>query len=215
MGRYIQYGCGTWVPDGWDNFDVTPALFVQHVPLVGRRLAPIRFPAAVRHGDICRGLPVSDGSAEAVYCSHVLEHLAVDDLRRALRNTLRMLRPGGAFRLVVPDLRAMAEAYLGSREPSAGFGFVDGLGMGRLSRRSGPVGLLRAWLGSSAHRWMWDYESMAVELTAAGFGSVRRAEIGDSGDPMFARAEQPDRWAGALGMHCCRPDVTVDSHDLG
>jgi SAM-dependent methyltransferase len=205
MGLYVQYGCGTWAPEGWQNFDVTPALFVQNIPVIGKRLAPIRFPKSVRYGDIRKGLPLADGSADAVYCSHVLEHLSVEDMRRALLNTLKILRPGGVFRLVIPDLRPAAEKYVRSTEPDAGFKFMQWLGVGQIERPAGLLSVLRSWIGNSAHYWMWDYESMAIELRSVGFTSIRRAVIGDSGDEMFARAEQPIRWEDALAMHCCRP----------
>ena len=45
---------------------------------------------------------------------------------------------------------------------------------------------------------------MAAELRSAGFKEIRRAEFGDSGIEMFAKAEQPNRWEGALGMQCSR-----------
>jgi SAM-dependent methyltransferase len=206
MALCVQYGCGTWVPDGWENFDATPALFVQNIPVIGKKLAPIRFPKAVQHGDICQGLPVKDGTVDKVYCSHVLEHLAVNDMRRALKNTLKMLRPGGTFRLVIPDLRLAARQYLDSKEPDAGFKFVDTLGMGRMDRRTGLMGALRRRFGNSAHYWMWDYEAMELELKNTGFVEIRRAVFGDSGEEMFARAEQPNRWEGALGMQCRKPE---------
>src|ERR1700733_13711284 len=102
MALYVQYGCGTWVPEGWLNFDVSPTVRIQKIPLIGRRLAPMRFPDEVRYGDICKGLPVSDGSVDGVYSSHVLEHLALEDMKLALRNTRKMMRAGGIFRLVIP-----------------------------------------------------------------------------------------------------------------
>jgi SAM-dependent methyltransferase len=125
MPTCVQYGCGTWAPDGWLHFDVTPSLLVQNIPLIGRRLVPNRFPRSVRYGNICRGLPVAEGSVDMVYCSHVLEHLPVNDMRLALRNTFKMLRPGGVFRSVIPDLRMAAEAYLNSSDPGAGYWFIE------------------------------------------------------------------------------------------
>ncbi|HEX6859864.1 MAG TPA: hypothetical protein VF138_06660, partial [Caulobacteraceae bacterium] len=60
---YVQYGCGLSAPDGWLNFDASPTLRLQRLPLVGRLLTRgrVRFPEAVRYGDITRGLPLADG----------------------------------------------------------------------------------------------------------------------------------------------------------
>jgi predicted SAM-dependent methyltransferase len=206
MALYVQYGCGTWVPDGWLNFDVTPTARIQKIPLIGKKIVPMRFPDAVRYGDICKGLPVKDGSVDGVYCSHVLEHLALEDMKLALKNTRKMLRPGGIFRLVLPDLKLLVQAYISNPAPDAAVSFVESLGLGRRSHPRGLMNFLRGWLGNSGHHWMWDYQSLALELSNAGFISIRRAVLGDSNDLMFARAEQPIRWEDALGIHCQRTD---------
>src|SRR5580704_184417 len=133
MPLYVQYGCGLCSPEGWLNFDASPTLRLQKIPVMGR-LAPVKFPASVRYGDIRKGLPVADGSADGVYCSHVLEHLALEDFRKALKNTFRILRPGGAFRMVLPDLKLLATEYLARSEPNAAMRFMESSLMGRNSR---------------------------------------------------------------------------------
>src|SRR5262249_16855882 len=106
----VQYGCGTSTAEGWRNFDASPTLRFERIPVVGRLYSKngARFPGNAEYGDIVKGLPIADGSCDAVYCSHVLEHLALDDLHVALANTLRIVKPGGVFRLVVPDLEVLA-----------------------------------------------------------------------------------------------------------
>src|SRR5215813_14912453 len=104
---FIQYGCGLSAPKNWINFDSSPRLRLEKIPILSSiivALAGRLFPKNVRVGNIVRGLPVPDRSASAVYCSHVLEHLPRDELPIALKNTLRILVPEGVFRLVVPDL---------------------------------------------------------------------------------------------------------------
>jgi SAM-dependent methyltransferase len=208
MALYVNYGCGygdkTCAPEGWLNFDASPTLRIQRMPLIGR-LAPAPFPANARFGDIRKGLPVADGSVDAVYCSHVLEHLALEDFRNALKNTFRILRPGGVFRLVLPDLKLLAREYVASDKPDAAMQFMAASNMGRPWRPKGLMGLMRSWLGNSEHQWMWDYQALAMELGKAGFVSTRPAVLGDSGDVMFAKVESENRWNGALGMQTQRP----------
>ena len=103
---YVQYGCGESSPDGWLNFDASPTLMAQRIPFLGNfiRRDKIAFPKSVKFGDVRRGLPVGDKSCAGVYASHVLEHLALDDFHTALKETFRILKPGGRFRALVPDL---------------------------------------------------------------------------------------------------------------
>lgn len=56
-------------------------------------------------------LPLADGSLRIAYCSHVIEHLRDEDVRRLCREVFRALEPGGTFRLVAPDARIFYEAY--------------------------------------------------------------------------------------------------------
>ncbi|HSI36475.1 MAG TPA: methyltransferase domain-containing protein [Tepidisphaeraceae bacterium] len=209
-GLYVQYGCGLWAPAGWVNFDASPTVRFQRLPVIGRllggRVGP-RFPASVRYGDVVRGLPVAPGSCEAVYCSHVLEHLALADFEVALTNTLNYLRPGGTFRFVLPDLEHLARSYLAALPGDAGASvrFMEDSYLGQRRRPRGLRGMLRGWLGNSAHLWMWDYASMSAALTKAGFTDIRRARFGDSGDPAFAAVEEVGRWGDNLGMECRRP----------
>jgi SAM-dependent methyltransferase len=103
---YVQYGA--CAPEGWLNFDASPRLRLER--LVGarrllKRSAGLVFPANANPGNIVKGLPVPDQAVAGVFCSQLLEHLPRDATESALRNTFRMLRPGGLFRLVVPDLQ--------------------------------------------------------------------------------------------------------------
>lgn len=204
---YVQYGCGMSAPDTWQNFDASPTLRFERVPLIGWLYTKnhTRFPAAVRYGDIVRGLPVRPGSCRGVYCSHVLEHLSLADLRLALQHTFGMLEPGGVFRLVVPDLEHLARQYVDNSTDTASSDFMRASGLGQERRVRGLRGMVIGWLGNAEHRWMWDYKSLARELASMGFVDMRRAAFGDCADPMFQAVEDPGRWQNCLGIECKRP----------
>lgn len=203
--RFAQYGCGMCAPIGWENFDCSPTLWLQRLPVVGvlaKRGAGFSFPENVRYGDIVHGLPLATGSLAGIYCSHVLEHLSYEDLRRSLRNTRSYLQEGGIFRLVLPDLKRLAVAYIESQDEDASCRFMRESSLGSETRVRGFGGLLRRWAGNAAHLWMWDYPSLARQLREAGFTDIRRAVFGDSAEPRFAEVENHDRWVGNLGIEC-------------
>ena len=99
MKLYVHYGCHWCASEEWLNFDASPTLRLERLPVVGRmvRKNARRFPSNVLYGDIVRGLPVKENSCDGVYCSHVLEHLALEDCRRALLNTHRMMKKRGGY----------------------------------------------------------------------------------------------------------------------
>lgn len=209
MGTNVQYGCGLTAPPGWVNFDVSPTLRLQRLPLVGGffKRGPIVFPDEVRYGDIVTGLPLPDDSADAVYASHVLEHLSYGDFWVALRNTHRLMKPGGLFRLVVPDLEMRARKYIKQLEDGsvdANSWFMETSHLGTRSRSRGAVGLARSFFGNSAHLWMWDENSMRAALEKSGFVNVRRCQFNDSKNESFRLVEEVGRFhdAGAAIDEC-------------
>lgn len=204
-GHLVQFGCGLCAPSQWQNFDASPTLRLQKLPIVGS-LVPAgefgRFPPNVSHGDIVKGLPIADESVRLLYCSHVLEHLTLAELRQALRNCYQHLQPGGIFRFVLPDLEFMSKQYVNSTDPDAALEFMRVSWMGIENRQRNLVGFLKEWLGGSHHLWMWDYKSLASELTAVGFQDIRRAQFGDSDISEFCEVEDPQRWENELGIQC-------------
>jgi hypothetical protein len=207
MTEYIQFGCGLSAPPGWRNFDVSPTLRLQRLPLIGSRLhgknLPL-FPANVEYGDIVHGLPVPVNSCRGIYSSHVLEHLALADLRTSLVNVYSYLQNGGVFRLVVPDLETLARSYLASGDANASLVFMEHTGLGKPTRPRTLPAFLHEWIGNSSHLWMWDFKSMSAELSRVGFREIRRAELGDSKDARFNDVEDEERWKDCLGMECVR-----------
>jgi SAM-dependent methyltransferase len=204
-GLWVHFGCGLCAPKEWLNFDSSPTLRLQQLPMVGRFVpaGPYgRFPPNVRYGDVVKGLPLPNAAADLLYSSHVLEHLSLDDLRTALRNCRRALRQGGTFRLVLPDLELIVERYRADGTPGAAVRFMQDTLLGRESRSRRLSGFFRDWLGNSLHLWMWDYRSLAAELQEAGFSKVRRAAFNDSPLQAFGLVETADRWRDALGIEC-------------
>lgn len=204
----LQFGAGLDGPAGWVNVDASPTLWLQRLPLVGRmlgsRAGPV-FSPRIEHGNMAHGLKYPDGSAELVFSSHALEHMSHADARAALREAYRLLRPGGTFRSVLPDLRVLVERYVRDASPDAAGDLMRSTLLGTESRPRGLGGLLRTWFGNSPHLWMWDYPALENALLEAGFVDIRPARFNDSDHPAFAEVELPDRWVDAVGFECRRP----------
>jgi SAM-dependent methyltransferase len=209
----VHYGAGLYcAPVGWLNFDASPTLRLERLPILGRFIHKnaTRFPANILPGDIIKGLPVAPGSADCVYCSHILEHLSRADCHTALKNTFDLLKPGGIFRLVLPDTYRLAVAYIGAfrvGDQGAVHRFMNDLGMGEEVGPRGLKGLLVSWLGSVRHRWMWDVPSMTEALVAAGFAHIRICSFGDSEDPAFQAVEDRTRFFAADGT----PELALEA----
>lgn len=201
----MQYGCGSSAPKNWRNFDASPTLRFERLPVVGRLYSKNanRFPPNVEYGDIVKGLPLAPGLCAAVYGSHVLEHLSLGEFQVALTHTHEMLEPGGVFRLVVPDLEVLAKRYVDSKSVTAAQEFMKETSLGIELRSRNLRGFLRAWLGNSSHLWMWDLKSLMHELSAVGFVKIERRFFGDN--PVFADVEEASRFSDAVAVECTKP----------
>jgi len=209
-GKYVQYGCGLSAPDDWDNYDISPTLRIQKTPVIGTLLGSllnVKFPKNVMYGDVVTGLPIKDNSCNGIYCSHVLEHLALDDFKIALKNTYKILRPNGIFRCVVPDLEMYARTYIVDIEKgdtNANGKFLSASLLGYRQRFKGLRGLLANVYGNSNHLWMWDFQSLSHELAQVGFRNIRRCKFNDSSDVAFKSVESAGRFEGAVSIECIK-----------
>ena len=200
----VQYGCGWSAPSSWRNFDASLTLRFERMPLIGHLYTKneSRFPENVEYGDIVKGLPIPDKGCQLIYCSHVLEHLSLNDFRVALQNTYRKLEAGGIFRFVLPDLEYYAKRYISDSSADAALSFMRGTSLGYQNRSHSLKGFLLSYMGNSQHLWMWDYKSIECELREIGFQEIRRATFGDSIDPRFDGVEEQNRWVDCLGVEC-------------
>ncbi|GAC1309873.1 MAG: hypothetical protein NVSMB24_26100 [Mucilaginibacter sp.] len=206
MKRYIQYGCGFTAPAEWINYDASPTLWFERLPVVGKLYTrnQQRFPHNVKFGDIVKGLPEKPESCDGIYCSHILEHLAYSDFIIALKNTYILLKPGGIFRGVVPDLRSAVMNYIAEYEKvdSPASELMRSTMLGVENRPKSLSSNVKSLYGNSKHLWMWDYRSLAFELKKAGFLNVRECRFGDSADPVFNLVEEENRFAAAVAFEC-------------
>ena len=202
----VQYGCGWSAPQNWLNFDSSPTLRFERIPLLGRFYTKNlnRFPLNVEFGDIVKGLPLASNSVDLLYCSHILEHLCLYDFRIALSNSWKILKPGGVFRIVVPDLKFIAHQYLSDNSENASINFCIDTSFGEVQRPRGIYNNLISILGNSHHRWMWDYVGLKSELEKKGFINIRQAYFKDSEDSGFADVEEEGRWLNCLGVQCSK-----------
>ena len=143
--------------------------------------------------DLAKGIPFPDDSVDIVYHSHVLEHLDRPIARRFLREILRVLKPGGTLRIVVPDFEFLCRAYVNdidrcAREPPAIATHEDFIaevleqsvrrkaagarGRTGLSRLVEQLALGDARRRGETHQWMYDRISLPYILTATGFHGV-------------------------------------------
>ena len=216
----LHLGCGLTAPEQWLNVDGSLNAWFSQRPrlrklcstlgLVSRRQTEIAWPTNIRIADLRKRLPFESDSFDAVYASHVLEHLHRDEASALLKEAYRVLRPGGLCRMLVPDLRAIVMEYLGQGSVPGDVGVSDDPAR-KMCRRllmrgeSGPGGgrvyrTYTAMTNLHDHKWMYDGPSLVKLMAEAGFQSCEERSFLRSDIPHLDKVEVPGRFLDGAGV---------------
>lgn len=210
--RKLHLGCGSHRPGGWVNVDGSWNARLVKIPflrkilgffhLVPEELLRIQWDPHVFICDVRKPLPFTEGSAEIIYASHLLDCLHLFETKRLLKECFRVLRPGGVLRVVVEDIRPILQEYLDGHprahlsEELARLRPADRL-MARLLCESpeAPRGgflykLYRRVTDFQTRKWAYDADSLKSHLKEAGFGDVSEKKFLDSQIPKIEEVEK-------------------------
>lgn len=177
MGIKLNLGASPrWSMDGWHTLD--HKLSENTETAIAGDATDIRLP---------------NESCDVVFCSHVFEHIPHMRLPLVISEVNRVLKPGGIFRMLTPDLEVLAKAYVEKDEDfwsealaedenlrkDLGFG---GMLMNCCVSAGQDTALLdrnlSTFIGGYAHVYIYDYEMMSIIMSKLGF-ECRKAEFND------------------------------------
>lgn len=221
LPRKLHLGCGLVTPSGWVNVDASWNTWLAKYPrlkkllaragILPKYLAEVPWDPNIVIHDVRKGLPFPSNYFEAIYASHLLEHLYLSEAKRLLRECFRTLQAGGVLRMVVPDLRAIVAEYLGE-QPFAVAHDLESVRpadrmMQRLMMRSPepPRGhfiyrIYTALKDLHSHKWMYDAPSLIGHFEEAGFIEVRECGFLESRIEDILKVEQPERVLNGAGI---------------
>lgn len=193
-GLRVNVGCGREIVPGWVNLDKSPSVLLARLPWLRWTLAKLGvlgpeqamgMPRGAVHADAARRLPLEDESATDVYSSHMIEHMARWQAEAFLSECHRILVAGGLLRIVTPDLRQMARAYVdgvvveGWQTPADSF--VSTYGAYHDIPENRARRLVRRMASGAIHQWLYDAESIEHLLSSAGFTEIRHRGYREGG----------------------------------
>jgi len=169
----LHFGCFNCPRDGWLNTDVTPHLFIARVPGLAWLIRKLGKMSEERYQEHRRGIyrkasylnvskpwPYKNDVFEAIFSSHVLEHLPLLGVKACLSESYRCLAQGGVLRISVPDLDAHIKEY----DPSQSMDWA--INLFEANERS----------EKNMHHFMYNFESLRAILLSAGFTDVHRRD---------------------------------------
>jgi SAM-dependent methyltransferase len=169
----LHIGCFNVLLEGWHNTDVTPHIFISRVPFAAALLHAVGTISDERYRqhregifrrvhflDATKRFPFDDNSLDAVYSSQVLQNFSRPEAEYCLKETYRVLKPGGVCRIGVADLDRWIQAY----DPHNPERLVTLLFQ---PETQGQKNILR---------WMYNEQSITMLFQTAGFRCITRCE---------------------------------------
>ena len=207
--KCLHLGCGEVIGAHWENVDSSPNVLLDNHPLLRATLAAF-LPASSRkrkftgaaYLDLRSKWPYQNATFDAVYSSHVFEHFSIDDGLHVLRESHRVLKPGGRIRFLLPTVEHEVARYLAlkeTREPLAATRFAQALHIFS-SPPPGPhwYRLFFRLYDKNIHKMLYDAESLQHYFADSGFVKVRCAQFLDSSVPYIDEVELENRFEGAV-----------------
>ncbi|MGB8065421.1 MAG: methyltransferase domain-containing protein [Candidatus Sulfotelmatobacter sp.] len=152
--KKLNLGCGPNCKSGWINID----LFDSR--------ADVQL-------DLRERWPFDDAAVSYIYSEHAFEHFEPhEEAAHLLTEAQRVLRPGGAFDVGVPDTEWPLRAYANPSDPYWTFA--------KTVHPSWCVTQLDHlnyhFRQRTEHKYAWDYETLARKLNEFGFTDIARRE---------------------------------------
>ena len=132
--------------------------------------------------DLRYPLKCDDNIVDGIYSCHTLEHLYPNHAYNLIEELFRILKPGGWFRIIVPELK---------EENCLHFRY-----------RAEEIGDLTQNYG---HHSVWDKELLSATLKSYGFIHIKSVEFGKEGSDKRLIKEESNRKIGSLTIEAQKP----------
>jgi len=207
----LNLGCGTKTSNNCVNIDWSFYLRIKNNPVLRAAAAPfmsaerrerlVNLSSNVLVHDMRKGLPFDALNVDAVYHSHVLEHIDRAHVTTFQKEIYRVLKPGGIQRICVPDLELLARRYLDSvarceADPAhvpRHDGFISDIleqSVRKEAYGTSTQPRLRRYLENrllgdarqrgETHQWMYDRFNLMNMLSEVGFVDIQARSWNDS-----------------------------------
>ena len=210
LEKRLNLGAGPLGKNDWINLDygILPFLgkYKKWIPSPIRKIIPQgyqdiinQWPQNIQLHNCKNRLPFQGNEISHSFTSHFLEHIKKYEAAFVVGEVYRVLKPGGYFRIIVPDLEMIIKKYL--EKDDEFFAKIDpelkkyGASTTdmfltlfyppfHLIKNQSPI---NRFINRFArwHMWMYDFDSIKEMLAKAGFIGINKMSHGETNYPGF------------------------------
>lgn len=130
------------------------------------------------------GLPFENESVKNLYSSHFIEHLSYEESRKFLKESFRILSPNNTIRIVCPDVSIWIEKiyknkdkkFFSEYKKSLDEEYWENYLYNQKDYLKTNIQVFNSMIYNWGHKWMWDFESLKIELEEVGFTNVKKCK---------------------------------------
>jgi len=177
--RKLQLGAGGIDPKGWLNTDIEPTSNEVYL-------------------DATKRYPFPDGSFQYVFSEHLIEHVPWEAGVAMLKESYRVLAPGGKVRVVTPNLTKFVQLLTGSADADA-----QRFMAAKLRLHGWPESpvtgayIFNRQVRDWGHQFLYDSATLRKSLELAGFKQITEYRVEEKTDPVFREVEMRTRNEGS------------------
>ena len=132
--------------------------------------------------NVNKGLPFRDNSISNIYSSHFIEHLTYTEAKDFLKESFRVLRPNHTIRIVCPDISIWIEKLYKNKDKKffseykkmLDIDYWENYIFSEHHNIKTNTQIFNSMIFNWGHKWMWDYESLKLELNKIGFKNIEK-----------------------------------------
>jgi len=170
--RKLQLGSGLKLLDGWLNTDCSLVF---------------KSPCFL---DVTREFPIDDAQFDFVFTEHLIEHLTFKEGQNLLRESFRVLKPGGKIRVACPDLMKVIGLYTAPKT-DAREQYIKHCVDSSLADIGvyGECFVINNAVRNWGHKFLYDEPTMRLAMERVGFKDAVRCDVCVSTDPALQKLE--------------------------
>lgn len=206
--KRVNIGCGKSPTKDWINFDNSPSIELANQPYKKFLLKRFGFlnktqieniewnmKNKILYADASKRIPLGNEEVDCIYSSHMMEHLSRKAANNFLNECLRVLKPNGVLRLVLPDFGFLVEEYLNNKDADL---FIEKSHLVPPSLDSFRDKLKLILIGYRHHQWLYDYKSLSKVIFEVGFKEVIEQKPGGTCIKNYGELDLKERAHGSL-----------------